>query len=64
MSDAVRLGGDDPEAWVRHLETQIPLRRVGTPDDIAGVALFLATEDSAYLSGAAIGVDAGTAVQL
>jgi NAD(P)-dependent dehydrogenase (short-subunit alcohol dehydrogenase family) len=29
------------------------------PDDIARVALFLATDDSAYITGAAIAVDGG-----
>jgi len=38
----------------------IPLRRFGTAEDIAGVVYFLASEDSAYVSGQVICVDGGT----
>jgi len=36
-----------------------PLGRIGSPEDIAGVALFLASRASAHLSGAIIPVDGG-----
>ena len=35
-------------------EKQIPLRRSGTPEDVAGVALFLASDLSAYVTGQVI----------
>ena len=38
---------------------KIPLRRGGTPDDIADVALFLASDLSSYVSGQVIEVDGG-----
>ena len=38
------------EAWVK----QIPLRRGGTPEDVAKVALFLASDLSSYVSGQVI----------
>jgi NAD(P)-dependent dehydrogenase (short-subunit alcohol dehydrogenase family) len=37
----------------------IPLGRVGEPEDIARCALFLASDDAAWISGAAIVVDGG-----
>lgn len=37
----------------------IPLRRIGTPDDIAGLALFLASDHSAYVTGQIIACDGG-----
>lgn len=38
-----------------------PMRRVGRPDDIAGVALYLASKASSFLCGAVIPVDGGRA---
>ena len=39
----------------------MPLKRLGTADDIARAALFLASPESAYTSGAVIPVDGGLA---
>lgn len=43
-----------PEDMRAEWEKQIPLRRGGTPDDVAGVALFLASDLSAYVTGQVI----------
>jgi NAD(P)-dependent dehydrogenase (short-subunit alcohol dehydrogenase family) len=40
----------------------IPLGRVGEPEDIARCALFLASDDSAWISGIEIVVDGGERV--
>jgi 3alpha(or 20beta)-hydroxysteroid dehydrogenase len=45
----------NPEAAVR----RIPLGRIADPEDVARLALFLASDDSAYVSGAEITVDGG-----
>lgn len=39
----------------------IPLNRLGTPDDIAGAAVFLASDDSRYVTGVELFVDGGVA---
>ena len=49
LSDQVR------EEWAK----QIPLRRGGTPEDVANVALFLASDLSSYVSGQVISVCGG-----
>ncbi|WP_303175737.1 SDR family oxidoreductase, partial [Paraprevotella xylaniphila] len=38
---------------------KIPLRRGGTPEDVANVALFLASDLSSYVSGQVIQIDGG-----
>jgi len=38
---------------------QIPLNRLGTPEDVARLILFLCTEDSSYITGQVITVDGG-----
>jgi NAD(P)-dependent dehydrogenase (short-subunit alcohol dehydrogenase family) len=47
------------EAW----ERQIPSRRLGLPEEIAAVALFLASDESSYVNGAAIVADGGIAAR-
>lgn len=37
----------------------IPLNRLGEPEEIANVALFLASDESAYVQGAEISMDGG-----
>jgi 3-oxoacyl-[acyl-carrier protein] reductase len=37
----------------------IPLSRLGTPDDVAGVVLFLASDETGYITGQVIGVNGG-----
>lgn len=49
---------DYPERLEASLK-RIPLRRVGTPEDMAGAALFLASSLSAYITGQTLVVDGG-----
>jgi NAD(P)-dependent dehydrogenase (short-subunit alcohol dehydrogenase family) len=43
----------------RRFLAAIPVGRLGTPDDVAALALFLASDESAFVSGTAIPIDGG-----
>ena len=49
---------DDP-ALLEPLLANIPLNRLGTPKDVAGVAAFLASSDADYITGSTVYVDGG-----
>ena len=49
----------DRVAAVRLRTAQIPLGRMGKPEDVAALAVFLASEESSWLTGAAIALDGG-----
>jgi 3-oxoacyl-[acyl-carrier protein] reductase len=48
-----------PEKWRPGMVKHTPLGRLGEPEDIAGVALFLASEDSAFVVGQIISPNGG-----
>lgn len=47
------------EDYVKAMLDTVPLKRGGKPEDIANVALFLASDMSSYVTGQVIGVDGG-----
>ena len=50
---------DNPADYARLNRTQNPMRRLGLPDEIAAVAVFLASEESSHITGVALPVDGG-----
>lgn len=60
----VNLAGPDKVAQqglLSHFSTQIPIGRMGQPDDIANAAVFLASDDAAFITGIELFVDGGIA---
>jgi len=60
----VELAGPDrtqQQGLVDHLTSQIPIGRIGQPDDIAKAAVFLASEDSSFITGIELFADGGIA---
>jgi glucose 1-dehydrogenase len=49
---------NDPVKLKALLEN-IPLQRLGTPEDVASVAVFLASDESSYMTGTTTFVDGG-----
>ena len=58
QATAARMGMDY-EAFKQGAASQIPLRRVGLPEDIASVIAFLCSDESSYVSGQTIYVRGG-----
>jgi 3-oxoacyl-[acyl-carrier protein] reductase len=53
------LGDGTVVGSLDRMTANIPMRRLGQPDDMANVALFLASDASKYITGTAIAVDGG-----
>jgi len=49
----------DPEAALRERLANIPLRRIGAPQEMADVAAFLCSDEASFITGAAILADGG-----
>ncbi len=57
MADLVEQKGG--QAWLDKLGEKAPLRRVGKPEDCVGVAVFLASPASDYMTGSILYPDGG-----
>ncbi len=51
------------DAFIKELEPTIPLRRLGTPEDIARCILFIASDESSYITGTEFILDGGFILQ-
>lgn len=61
MTEATaRRLGMDPAEHQRQAAEAIPLRRVGTPEDVASVIAFLASDEASYVSGQVIYINGGS----
>jgi NAD(P)-dependent dehydrogenase (short-subunit alcohol dehydrogenase family) len=64
MEPMLRARGDgDLEAGLAKTVVKYPIGRLGTPDEIARVALFLASDDASFLTGSIVTADGGMTAQ-
>jgi NAD(P)-dependent dehydrogenase (short-subunit alcohol dehydrogenase family) len=49
----------NPERAVADVAEQMVLKRIGTPTDIASAVLFLASDESSWITGATLTIDGG-----
>jgi 3-oxoacyl-[acyl-carrier protein] reductase len=54
-----RQAGLPPEEYVQRASADIPLGRVGTPEEFANAVVFLASERASYITGIALQIDGG-----
>jgi NAD(P)-dependent dehydrogenase (short-subunit alcohol dehydrogenase family) len=59
LSRDLSAGSPGPDETRRFSEDMIMLRRWGTPDEVAHVVRFLASDDASYISGTTIDADGG-----
>ena len=57
--DVPRIRNSHTEERRNAWHAAVPLGRYGEPDEIAGVALFLASDDAGYVNGQTLAVDGG-----
>lgn len=49
----------EQSSFIQRLQRHIPMRRIGSPDELAGPLLFLASDASSYVTGVNLAVDGG-----
>lgn len=54
-----KLGSETQKAFEENLKATNPMKRFGSPDEVAKTALYFASDDSSYVTGAEITVDGG-----
>jgi len=59
VPDYARKKAMPPEQVRPYLENRIPMGRLGTPEDVAQMALFLASDDASYVTGQALNINGG-----
>src|SRR4030095_15406121 len=65
VTDLHRAGGMSEEtyaAFLEHSKTTHPLGRVGTPEEIADLIYFLASDKAGWITGATVSIDGGRAL--
>lgn len=60
--DKVLAQSDDPDALYRSFVDVHPVKRLGKPEEIAAMAVFLASDESAFATGAEFRVDGGASI--
>jgi NAD(P)-dependent dehydrogenase (short-subunit alcohol dehydrogenase family) len=63
LLERIIAAAPDPEAEERSIVSKTLLKRVGRPEEVARVILFLASDDASYMTGSIVAVDGGRTAQ-
>ena len=55
------LSEEQVDQWKKSVVSMVPVGRMGNPEEIAKAVLFLASDDSSYVTGIELFVDGGVA---
>jgi cyclopentanol dehydrogenase len=61
-TDMIKDTMENPALWEKRLQ-RLPMKRVGTPEDIAYGVLFLASDESSFMTGSELIIDGGTTAE-
>jgi NAD(P)-dependent dehydrogenase (short-subunit alcohol dehydrogenase family) len=64
VTERMQTVWDKNPTTFKMIEAQYPVRRAGTPDDIANAVHFLCTDEASFITGHALVVDGGLTIQL
>ena len=63
MLESIIQDAPDPEKARQTLIRQVPLRRIGTTDDVAKMIVYLASDESTFVTGTEMVIDGGVVAQ-
>ena len=61
--NATNGSAEEQEENMRRQSVQLPFRRMAEPEELAGAAAFLASDEASYISGAILAVDGAAGVR-
>ena len=62
MSHFIDKLGTDLDGFFDYFSSNVPLRRVASPQEVSGICSYLASDDSSFMTGAVLVIDGGAAV--